>query len=51
MKHTLGGLPPGLFQLFQAVSKRRETGNSLIVRLKSTAVSLFHGFGEAGGVI
>jgi hypothetical protein len=51
MKHTLGGLPPGLFQLFQAVSKRRETGNSLIVRLKLATVSLFHSFGETGSVI
>ena len=51
MKHTVGGLVPGLFQLFQAVSKRCETGNYLILRLKSTAVSLFHSFGETSGVI
>jgi hypothetical protein len=27
LKHTVAGLAPGLFQLFQAVSKRCETGN------------------------
>jgi hypothetical protein len=51
MKHTLGGLAPGCFKQFPAVSKRCETGNYLILRLKSTAVSLFHSFGETSGVI
>jgi hypothetical protein len=35
-----------LFQLFQPVSNRGETGNRLIIFMKSPPVSLFHYFGE-----